>query len=137
MRSPFLGTLALFSVAASSVMAAENIIGHAVKSCGHDIDTYCAHVKPGSGRLMGCLYSHDQEISSECGMALNAMALEHEAAVAQGSEIYDACETERETFCPTEEWGHGGVVKCLSMQSHTVESVSAGCRRTLEKFGLK
>ena len=136
MRSLFLGTLALLSIATSSAMAAENAIGRAVKSCGQDIDTYCANVKPGGGRLVGCLYSHDQEISSECGMALSEMALEHEAAVAQGAEIFDACETERESFCPTEQWGHGGVVRCLSMQSHTVESVSAGCRHTLEKYGL-
>ena len=137
MRSLFLGTLALLSAAATSVMAAENVVGDAVKRCGHDIDTYCAHVKPGGGRLTGCLYSHDDKVSSECGMALNAMALQHEAAVAQGTEIFDACETEREAFCPTERWGHGGVVRCLSMQSHTVESVSAGCRHTLEKYGLK
>ena len=137
MRSLFLGTLALLSTAAASVMAAENVVGDAVKRCGHDIDTYCAHVKPGSGRLVGCLYSHDDKISSECGMALNAMALQHEAAAAQSTEIVEACETERETFCPTEQWGHGGVVRCLSMQSHTVESVSAGCRHTLEKYGLK
>ena len=137
MRSLFLGTLALLSIAASSVMAAESVVGNAVKSCGHDIDTYCDNVKPGGGRLMGCLYSHDDKISSDCGMALNKMALQHEAAVAQGTEIIDACETEREAFCPTEQWGHGGVVKCLSMQSHTVESVSAGCRHTLEKYGLK
>ncbi len=67
---------------------------------------------------------------------MNAASLEYESLATQGSEVLDVCETEREAFCPTSQWGHGGVVKCLAMQSHTVESVSAACRLTLEKFGL-
>ncbi len=131
-----LGTMLALSVAAGSVMVQESVVARAVKSCQQDIDTDCGHVKPGEGRLMGCLYSNDDKISSQCGMALNDASLQFETVVAQVAEVIDACETERETFCPAAEWGHGGVVKCLAMQSHTVESVSAGCRLVLEKFGL-
>ena len=136
MRTLMLGTMFALFVAAGSVMAGEGVVARAVKSCEQDIDTYCGHVKPGEGRIMGCLYSNDDKISSQCGMALNDATLQFETVVAQVSEVIDACETERETFCPTAEWGHGGVVKCLAMQSHTVESVSMGCRLVLEKFGL-
>jgi transcriptional regulator CtsR len=69
-------------------------------------------------------------------MALNDASLQFESVAAQVSEVIDACETERETFYPSAKWGQGGVVKCLAMQSHTVESVSTGCRLVLEKFGL-
>ncbi len=136
MRTLMLGAMLALSVAAGSVMAAGGVVARAVKSCEQDIDTYCGHVKPGEGRLMGCLYANDDKISSQCGMALNDASLQFEVVVAQVSEVIDACETERETFCPTAEWGRGGVVKCLAMQSHTVESVSTGCRLVLEKFGL-
>ncbi len=136
MRTLMLGTMFALCVAAGPVMAQESVVARAVKSCEKDIDTYCGHVKPGEGRLMGCLYSNDNKISSQCGTALNDASLQIEAVVAQVSEVIDACETERETFCPTAEWGHGGVVKCLAMQSHMVESVSMGCRLVLEKFGL-
>ena len=111
-------------------------MARAVKSCQQDIDTDCGHVKPGEGRLMGCLYSNDDKISSQCGMALNDATLQFETVVAQVAEVIGACETEREIFCPTAEWGRGGVAKCLAMQSHTVESVSAGCGLVLEKFGV-
>ncbi len=131
-----LGTMFVLSVAAGSAMAEESVVAQAVKSCEQDIATYCGHVKPGEGRLMGCLYSNDDKISSQCGMALNDATLQFETVVAQVSEVIDACETERETFCPRAEWGHGGVVKCLAMQSYTKESVSTGCRLVLEKFGL-
>ncbi len=50
-------------VAAGSVMAQESVVARAVKSCEQDIDTYCGHVKPGEGRIMGCLYSNDDKIS--------------------------------------------------------------------------
>ncbi len=136
MRAFMLGTMVVLSIAAGRAMAQESVVARAVRSCADDIDTYCRYVKPGDVRLMGCLYSNDDKISSQCGMALNAATLEYESFATQGSEILDVCETEREAFCPTSQWGHGGVVKCLAMQSHTVESVSAACRLTLEKFGL-
>ena len=136
MRISMMSVLVVLSIAAGSAMAQENIVARAIERCATDIDTYCPHVKPGEGQLMGCLYSNDDKISTECGLALNDAALHYESVVAQASDIMAACETEREAFCPTAEWGHGGVVKCLSMQSHVVESVSAGCRLTLEKYGL-
>ena len=131
-----MSALVVLSIAAGFATAQDNVVARAVESCATDIDTYCPDVKPGEGQLMGCLYSNDDKISTECGLALNHAALQYESVVAQASDIMAACETEREAFCPTVEWGHGGVVKCLSMQSHTVESVSAGCRLTLEKYGL-
>ena len=131
-----LGTMLALSVAAGSVMVQESVVARAVKSCAQDIDTDCGHVKPGEGRLMGCLYANDDKISNQCGMALTDASVQFETVAAQASEVIDACETERETFCPTAKWGQGGVVKCLAMQSHTVESVSAGCRLVLEKFGM-
>jgi len=136
MTNLMMRSLVVLLFAAGSAMAEENVLARAVARCADDIDAYCPHVKPGNGRLMGCLYSNETKISSECGLALNALSLEYESVIAKGADIIDACETEREAFCPTAEWGQGGVVKCLALQSHTVESVSASCRLTLEKHGL-
>ena len=85
-----LGTMLALSVAAGSVMVQESVVARAVKSCQQDIDTYCGHVKPGEGRLMGCLYSNDDRISSQCGMALNDATPQFETVAAQVSEVLDS-----------------------------------------------
>lgn len=137
MRLLALGTMVVLWGAVHCAVGEENLIVRAMKSCESDISNYCGHVKMGQGRIWGCLLANDDKITSECGMALNAVTLDFESVRAKADEMVRACEADRENFCPTAEWGQGGVVECLLRQSHTVESVSRGCRYTLEKHGLK
>ena len=37
-----------------------------VKACHVDIERWCAQVKPGEGRLGGCLHEHVKELSRSC-----------------------------------------------------------------------
>ena len=136
MRTYVLGTIMALSSVATWVMAEENILARLASSCERDIITHCGRVKSGEGRIVSCLFSNDDKISSECGMALNDATLQYETVGANLSELIDACETDRENYCPTEDWGGGGVVKCLHSQSYVTESVSTSCRLTLKKFGL-
>lgn len=136
MRTEVLGTMIALTAVASCVMAEENVIVRAVSSCKQDIDTYCRRLNLGEGHIMACLYANDDKISSPCAMALNDVALQSENASKQVSEFIDACETDRENDCPTEEWEDGGVAKCLRFQSYVTESVSTSCRLALKKFGL-
>jgi hypothetical protein len=137
MRLLGLGTLVILLGTALSAMADEKLMARAVESCGSDITAYCPHVKMGQGRILACLLANDDKISTECGMALNEVTLNIEEVRAQGKEIVEACEADRETFCPTEYWAEGGVVRCLLKQSRVVEGASLGCRHALEKHGLK
>jgi hypothetical protein len=137
MRLLRLGAVIVLWSAAHCAVGEENLIVRAVKSCQSDISNYCGHVKMGQGRIWACLLANDDKITSQCGMALNAVTLEFETVRAKADEIIRACETDRENFCPRAKWGQGGVVKCLASQSHTIDSVSRGCRYMLEKHGLE
>lgn len=130
------GSVGVLLVVTFCATADENTLALAVKSCQQDIEDHCGHVKMGEGRIWRCLLSNDDRISAECGAAMSDAALDFERVRAQGDEVVRSCETDRAVFCPTAEWGRGGVVNCLAMQSHTVESVSAGCRKMLQKHGL-
>lgn len=41
-----------------------------IKYCKSDIDRLCKGVKPGDGRLLGCLKSHQKEMTVGCAQAL-------------------------------------------------------------------
>ena len=34
--------------------------------CADDIEKYCKEIKPGGGRLLNCLKSHETELSESC-----------------------------------------------------------------------
>lgn len=137
MKSIALGATIVLWGAAYCAVGEESLIVRAVKSCQSDISNYCGHVKMGQGRIWGCLLANDEKITSQCGMALNAVTLNFESVRGKADEIVRACETDRENYCPGAQWGQGGVVRCLASQSHTIDSVSRGCRYMLEKHGLE
>ncbi len=36
------------------------------QACDGDIQKFCKDVKPGQGRIVGCLKEHEKELSAEC-----------------------------------------------------------------------
>ena len=41
-----------------------------IAACREDVKRFCTAVKPGSGEILQCLQSHDQEVSDRCYQAL-------------------------------------------------------------------
>jgi hypothetical protein len=39
-------------------------------ACNEDVNRFCRAIKPGSGQVLQCLQSHDQEVSDRCYQAL-------------------------------------------------------------------
>ncbi len=44
---------------------------YVAQSCELDIKTFCSNVKPGEGRMVGCLNKHTGDISAQCNKALD------------------------------------------------------------------
>lgn len=122
---------------ATPVASEEGPLARAVRSCQQDIEDHCDGVKMGQGRIWRCLLENDEKLSDECGAAIGEAALAFEEVSERRDEVIRACETDRSVYCPTAEWGQGGVVNCLLTQSHSIDSVSAGCRKMLEKHGIQ
>jgi hypothetical protein len=38
--------------------------------CNSELAQYCAEVTPGEGRLLACLYAHEDKLSGQCERAL-------------------------------------------------------------------
>lgn len=43
---------------------------YAVNECSDDLETYCADIKPGEGRLLECLDKNEAKVSNRCNSAL-------------------------------------------------------------------
>lgn len=45
-------------------------LSYAISECRSDLETYCAEIKPGEGRLLDCLNRNETKISNRCNYAL-------------------------------------------------------------------
>jgi hypothetical protein len=45
-------------------------LSYVSSECDGDMEAHCASIKPGEGRIMGCLKKKDQELSERCRVAL-------------------------------------------------------------------
>ena len=61
--------------AAMSIKMSKAAIDYSVRACEEDADKYCLEVKPGEGRLVGCIKEHETEVSEACVTALKETGL--------------------------------------------------------------
>ncbi len=50
-------------------------LSYAVSECRDDIRAYCAEIKPGEGRLLGCINQHESKVSARCKQAMKDTGL--------------------------------------------------------------
>ncbi|MDH3279693.1 MAG: cysteine rich repeat-containing protein [Gammaproteobacteria bacterium] len=57
---------------AAACMAApiEPIVETVAQGCEKELQSYCAKVTPGKGRVLACLYAHEDKLSGRCEYAL-------------------------------------------------------------------
>ncbi len=90
---------------------------HLRKTCAVDLDSLCAGVTPGEGRVRACLMAHMANMSTTCSAKLSR-------------EIYLAteCEADVKHFCGNVVSGGGPIASCV--QTHFGE-VSDSCKSAL------
>jgi len=95
--------------------------------CSDDIEKYCKEIKPGSGRLLNCLKSHEAELSVSCRGKINEL---------QGiiKDCEQACSGDIAQFCKDIQPGGGRIIKCL--REHDKE-LSSSCSAKLEVIGKR
>jgi len=118
---------AVFALLATGAAKAQENAG----PCKADAEKLCKDVKPGEGRIIACLKSHDAELSAEC----KAKGLELKE---KAGGMVEACKGDMEKFCADVKGGHGEKLKCL--KDHE-KDLSEGCRTKLDaarqEFGKK
>ena len=124
--------LAMGSV--GQLCAAEGIVETVAKGCESEIETYCNDVTPGDGRVLACLYAHQDKLSGKCEYAIYDAAARLERAIAKMAYLAGECRTDLEAYCHEVQAGEGRLLKCLEANE---AKLSERCRGALQDVGLQ
>ena len=125
---------AAFCMLVSNAFAAENLVEIVAKGCEKEITSYCEKVTPGEGRILACLYAHNDKLSGQCEFALYDAAVQLERFVAALAYLANECDEDLDKFCTGVEAGEGRLLKCLD---DNAEKISARCTQALKDVGAK
>ena len=92
-------------------------------ACKKDMETLCAGVEPGEGRLRKCMMENKDKFSTEC-------KAQHEKMKEAMKDVHEACHDDAEKFCGDVKKGRGRMIKC--MKEHKDE-VSQSCKDEMMK----
>lgn len=122
----------LFSV---TLFAAEKgPVETVLEGCKKEIDTYCKNVKIGEGRILACLYAHEDKLSGRCDYALYDAAAQLERAVASLTYVANECRDDLNKYCSDIKPGQGRLLNCLDKNE---KNVSNRCKQALKDVGSK
>jgi hypothetical protein len=104
------------------------------EGCKVELEKYCSQVTPGDGRILACLYAHEEKISPKCDYALYDAAVQLERAVSALAYVANECDADMEKYCKSISPGEGRLLDCLKKQG---KNVSERCRGAIKDVGLK
>ena len=123
--------LTLTSGQAASV---EGLVDSVARGCDKELTNYCSNVTPGQGRVLACLYAHQDKLSGRCEYALYDAAVQLERAVSVLSYLANECDADLEKFCASVEPGEGRILQCLDDNR---DNVGKRCRGAIEDLELR
>ena len=126
-----LGMLALFFTHAA---ADENLVQTITEGCKVELEKYCGNVTPGGGRVLACLYAHNDKLSSKCEYSLYDAAVQLERAVAALTYVANECDADLEKYCASIAPGEGRLLECIEKHD---KDVSKRCKQAIKDVGLK
>jgi phage host-nuclease inhibitor protein Gam len=93
-------------------------------ACKADTEKFCKDIKPGGGRVIACLNSHQSELADACKKRL-----------AEGKEkaeiIVSECRADANAVCKEIKRGNGRVYSCLKSNK---DKLSEGCKKVIDKM---
>ncbi len=130
----FFVALAILLIGITSANAQQGLVETVANGCKVEIEKYCSQVTPGEGRVLACLYAHEDKLSSKCEYALYDAAAQLERAVAALSYVANECDADLEKYCKSIAPGEGRLLDCLEKHD---KQVSGRCKQALKAVGLK
>jgi hypothetical protein len=126
-----IGMVLVFS---GGVSAQQKLIESVTKGCEKELKTYCKDVTPGEGRVLACLYAHEDKLSGQCEYALYDAAAQLERALNALSYAANECRDDLTKFCSDIKPGGGRLMQCIDKND---AKVSKRCKQALKDTGLK
>ncbi|MDX2493955.1 MAG: cysteine rich repeat-containing protein [Desulfuromusa sp.] len=121
----------LFSV---PTLAGQDLVQTVADGCKAELESYCKDVKPGEGRILACLFAHQDKLSGKCEYALYDAAVQLERAVAALAYVVNECADDLDQHCSAVEAGEGRLLECIEKND---KKVSSRCKDALKEVGLK
>ena len=118
----------------TSANAQQELIETVANGCKMEIEKYCSQVTPGQGRILACLYAHEDKLSAKCEYALYDVAVQLERAVAALSYVANECDEDLDKYCASIAPGKGRLLECLKKHD---KQVSKRCKQAVKDVGLK
>jgi len=130
----FLFVLGYILLPARSAVALEKLVDSVAKGCEKEITTYCEDVTPGEGRILACLYAHEDKLTGRCEYALYDAAVQLERVVAALTYVTNECRDDLKAYCADVKPGEGRLIDCIEKNN---EKVSDRCKQAIKDTALK
>ena len=113
---------------------AQGLVDTVATGSERELAAYCQGVMPGEGRILACLYAHEDKLSGQCEYALFDAAARLERAVGALTYLASECGDDLEKHCADVHAGEGRLLDCLNKNK---KKTSSRCRQALKDTGLK
>ncbi|GMG81556.1 hypothetical protein LNKW23_07690 [Paralimibaculum aggregatum] len=117
-----------------SLAGPEALAADVIGACSGDIENHCMDVEPGDGRLVACLYAHEDQLSDECDATVAEMADLLDLFFERVRHVTQECGEDIRTHCAGVAVGEGRIFACLKDQG---AAISAGCTAVLDQVSLE
>ena len=129
-----LGGVAVAEQKGPAESAAEKIVQTVADGCKAEIETYCKNVTVGEGRVLACLYAHEDKLSARCEYALYDAAAQLQRAISTLTYVVNECQYDLTKFCSDIKPGQGRLLQCIDKND---AKVSQRCKEALKSTGLR
>jgi len=102
-----------------------------LEGCSKEVETYCKNVTPGNGRLLSCLYAYEDQISTQCQMALCDAVPALERALTTLSYLAGECRDDLKIYCSDVKSGRGRLINCLDKKKNML---SERCKTAFDEI---
>ena len=136
MKQAFMGAMVLCLALLFSGCATSKhpLVEQVAKGCETEITTYCKEVTPGEGRVLACLYAHEDKLSGQCEYALYDAISQLERALTALTYVANECNNDLVTYCADINPGEGRLFQCMDKND---AKLSKRCKQAMKDTGLK
>ena len=101
-----------------------------IKACEADIKKYCSQVNLGDGRLLACMYAHEDKVTAQCDIAIADAADQLDWFLSRVRTAIAMCASDIEKHCANVEAGQGRIFVCLRLKR---SQLSNDCKPVVDR----
>ena len=103
-------------------------------ACESEIKKYCSNVTLGDGRLLACMYAHEDKVSDKCDAAIAEAADQLDWFLSRMREAIAQCAPDIKKHCTGVNLGEGRVFACLMLKK---SELADGCGKFVDSVGQR